>query len=129
MADTDEKEQADESVLVAWVTVHLDGGESFELLPFEDANDVKSKVSSLIGDWSKSGFLVRGSHIYPWHRVKLIEATKVEELSRGESKRRLEEWQARDLARLQQSFWKTRKPREKKEGDDQGGKEGNRAAA
>jgi hypothetical protein len=39
MADGNGK-QGDETVLVAWVTVHLESGESFELLPFEDAQDV-----------------------------------------------------------------------------------------
>jgi hypothetical protein len=109
MADTNEKsQQGNETVLVAYVTVHLESGESFELLPFEDAQDVKSKVSDLMGDWAKSGFLIRGSHIYPWHRVQRIEATKVEEMSESDSRRRLDEWQAKDMARLQQGFWKTK---------------------
>jgi hypothetical protein len=113
--------QGDESVLVAWATVHLDSGDSFELLPFEDTQDVKSKVSALIGDWAKSGFLIRGSEIIPWHRVQRVEATKVQELSRSDSKKQLEEWQAKDTARLQQSFWKTKQTREKKEDGAEGG--------
>lgn len=135
MADTEKTteiaEQGKGTVLVAYVTVHLESGESFELLPFEDENDVKSKVSDLIGDWSNSGFLIRGSHIVPWHRVRLVEATKVVELSRGESAQRLEEWRTRDLARFQQSFWKTKQAREKKdsEGGEEDNAEGNRAAA
>jgi hypothetical protein len=129
MAETQEKsQQGDETVLVAYVTVHLESGESFELLPFEDAQDVKSKVSDLLGDWAKSGFLIRGNHIYPWHRVQRIETTKVEELSLGDSRRRLDEWQARDVARLQQGFWKTKQAREKKdkggEGEDGEGEGG-----
>jgi hypothetical protein len=133
MANTNEKaERADETVLIAYVTVHLESGESFELLPFEDAQDVKNKMSDLMKDWAKSGFLICGNHIYPWHRVKLIEATKVEELSRDESKLRMEEWEARDKARLQQSFWKTKPPREKKESEEDGAEgkpEGHQAAA
>jgi hypothetical protein len=132
MANTDEKtQQEDGTVLVAYVTVHLESGESFELLPFEDAQDVKSKVGDLLKDWAKSGFLIRGNHIYPWHRVKLVEATKVEELSRDESKLRVQEWQAGDKARLQQSFWMTKQPREKKEdeGDGAEGKPEARRAA
>jgi hypothetical protein len=57
-----------DTVLVAYVTVHLEDGETFELFPFEDTHDVKSKVSALVADWVKSGFLVRGNRIYPWHR-------------------------------------------------------------
>ncbi|MGC2298151.1 MAG: hypothetical protein WA476_05065 [Acidobacteriaceae bacterium] len=133
MANTDEKnQQEDGTVLVAYLTVHLESGETFELLPFEDAQDVKSKVSDLMKDWAKSGFLIRGNHVYPWHGVKLVEATKVEELSRDESRLRVQEWQARDKARLQQSFWMTKHPREKKDGDGdqaEGKPETNRAAA
>jgi hypothetical protein len=129
MADGNGK-QGDGTVLVAWVTVHLESGERFELLPFEDAQDVKSKVSALMGDWAKSGFLIRGSEIIPWHRVQRVEATKVEELSRSDSKKRLEEWQAKDTARLQQSFWRTKQAKEKKdEGGEAGGEAGQRTAA
>jgi hypothetical protein len=120
----DEKAQRDETVLMAWVTVHLESGESFELLPFEDAEDVKSRVSDLMTEWAKSGFLIRGGHIYPWHRVQRIEATKVEELSNADSKLRVEEWRARETAHLQQNFWKTKREREKKESGEDGGKEG-----
>ena len=134
MADTNEKTpQGEETVLVAYVTVHLESGESFELLPFEDAQDVKSKVDDLMRDWAKSGFLIRGNLIVPWHRVQRIEATKVEELSLGDSRRRLDEWQARDVARLQQGFWKTKQAREKKdvggEGENGGDQAGSRQAA
>ena len=120
MADANGKSEQDTTVLVAWVTVHLESGESFELLPFEDAQDVKSKVSDLMKDWAKSGFLIRGNEIYPWHRVKRIVASEVEELSGSDSQRRLEEWRARDTARLQQSFWKTKQPREKKDEGEEG---------
>jgi hypothetical protein len=116
MTDRNEK---DGTVLMAWVMVQLESGESFELLPFEDAQDVKSKVGDLMKDWARSGFLIRGKHIYPWHRVRLVEATKVEELSRDESKLRIEEWQATDRARMQQSFWKTKQAREKEESNEE----------
>jgi hypothetical protein len=116
MAVTEENmQQADETILIAHVTVHLHSGESFGLLPFEDANDVKSPVRDLIADWAKSGFLIYGSRIYPWHQVRLVEATQVEELPRRESEQRLEERQAFDLACLRQSVWKTKKACEKKE--------------
>jgi hypothetical protein len=133
MADANGKAGKDDgTVLVAWVTVHLESGDSFELLPFEDAHDVKSKVSELMKDWAGSGFLIRGSEIYPWHRVQRIVATKIEELSRTDSKKRLEEWQAKDTARLQQSFWKTKQPPEKKcegDGENAGKPAGQRTAA
>ena len=124
MADREEQSEeqsGSDTVLVAYVTVHLVSGESFELLPFEDANDVKAKVSDLLAAWAKSGFLIRGNEIVPWHQVRRAEATRVEELSRDESELRRREWEARELARMQKSCWRTKKPREKKEeggGDD-----------
>lgn len=132
MADKDEKkEAAGDKVLVAYVTVHLESGESFELLPFEDAEDVKSKVSDLLKAWAKSGFLVRGSEIYPWHRVQRIVATKVEEMSRSDSQLRRAEWEARETARLQQVFWKTKKARKEKDEDSEsaGGEGGHKGMA
>ncbi len=125
MAEIDEKaERSDGTVLVAYVTVHLESGESFELLPFEDAEDVKTKVCELMKAWAKSGFLIRGSHIYPWHRVRRIEATKVEELSLSDSRLRMEEWKARDTAQMQKSFWKTKRVHrepEESEGENHAG--------
>jgi len=115
--ETTETERA--TVLVAHVRVHLESGESFELLPFEDAEDVKSKVCELMKAWAKSGFLIRGSEIYPWHRVRRIEAIKVEEVSIDAAELRGEEQQAQETARLQRSFWKTRRAR--KEKDDENG--------
>ena len=114
---------AKDTVLVAEVRVHLRDGESFELLPFVDGKDVKSKVSELLEEWAKSGFLVRGSQIIPWHRVQRVEATSVEELAPDEAERRLTEWSTRDQRQYQQSFWKTKEPREKKkkDGDAEGG--------
>jgi len=114
---------AGDTVLVAEVRVHLRDGEPFELLPFVDGKDVKSKVSDLLEEWAKSGFLVRGSQIIPWHRVERVEAVSVEELAPDEAERRLTEWSTRDQRQYQQSFWKTKEPREKKkkDGDAEGG--------
>lgn len=124
MADENGKARENETVLVAYVTVHLESGASFELLPFEDAEDVKSKVGDLIGDWAKTGYLIRGGDIIPWHRVQRIEATKVEELSRREWELRRGQWEAADTARMQQNFWRTKKAREKKEKGDKNGEKG-----
>lgn len=115
----DNQQPQNDTVLVAYVTVHLQSGESFELLPFEDAGDVKSKVADLLADWARSGFLIQGNRIYPWHQVLRIEAAEVLELSRADSRLRMEEWQSRDLFRLQQSFWRTKRPREAKGGGDE----------
>lgn len=103
-----------DTVLVAYVTVHLEGGDSFELLPFEDTHDVKSKVGELVEEWVRSGVLVRGNQLIPWHRVRRLEATKVEELKLADAQLRREQWQARETERLQQSFWLTKVPREKR---------------
>jgi len=123
MADAEENGgPGSDSVLVAFVTVHLESGESFDLLPFEDTNDVKSKVSDLMKDWAKSGFLIRGSEIYPWHRVRRIEASRIEEMPPEDSKLKRQEWEAQDRARLQKSFWKTKRARtEKEEGGEESG--------
>lgn len=116
MADSKQNGQpGDETVLLAHVTVHLLSGESFELLPFEDDRDVKSRVSDLLEDWQDSGFLIRGNRIYPWHQVQFVEATDVQELARAESARRMEEWRGREVYRLQQSFWRTKPEPEGKE--------------
>lgn len=109
-----------DTVLVAYVTVHLENGESFELLPFEDPHDVKSKVTDLVETWVRSGFLVRGNRMIPWHRVQRIEATKVEELKLADAELRREQWQAQETERLMQSFWQTKAPRKK---GDEGEKE------
>jgi hypothetical protein len=100
-----------ETVLVAHVTGHRTAGNSFELLPFLDDAAVKSKVTDLLEDWAKPGYLVRGGHIYPWHQAKLVEATSVTELARSESEAHLIEWQKLDLGNMQQTFWKTKRPR------------------
>lgn len=109
---------AGDTVLVAEVRVHLRDGESFDLLPFVDEKDVKCKVSELLEEWSKSGFLVRGSQIIPWHCVQRVEATSVEELSAEAAEQRLTEWSTRDQRQYQASFWKTKEAREKKKDED-----------
>lgn len=95
--------------------MHLVDGKSFDLLPFESSEDVKSKITDLMENWAKSGFLLRGRYFYPWHQVVRIEVTSVEEVSRAESERQLVDWEMKDQYRLQQDFWKTKKQREKKE--------------
>ena len=110
-----EENKLPDTILIAHATVHLLNGESFDLLPFESAEDVKSKVNDLMESWAKSGFLLRGRYIYPWHQVQRIEVMSVEELSRQESEQQLIDWEINDQFRLQQDFWKTKKQREKKE--------------
>ncbi len=109
---------ADDTVLVATVVVRLLSGETFELLPFEDPRDVKARVNGLLVDWAKSGFLIRGSDIIPWHQVQRVEAVKIEELSQDESALRRTEWEAKETARLQQSFWRTKKSADQKKKDN-----------
>jgi hypothetical protein len=111
-----------ETLLIAHVTVHLANEESFELYPFVDPYDVKTKVSDLVEGWASSGFLLRGSRMYPWHQVRLLETTSVEEMTRQEAQQRMLAWQAEDQARAVQSFWKTKQDKSKK--DDKDKKEG-----
>ncbi len=119
------EQEKPETLLIAHVTVHLLTGESFELYPFVDPQDVKTKVSELIEGWHSSGFLLRGSRLYPWHQVRLLEATEVEEITRQEAQQRLLAWRAEDQAKAVQSFWKTKEDKskkdEQKEGEDEGG--------
>jgi hypothetical protein len=107
-----------ETLLIAHITVHLLTGESFELYPFVDPDDVKAKVSELVEGWASSGFLLRGSRLYPWHQVRLLEATTVEEITRQEAQQRLLAWQAEDQLRAVQSFWKTKHDKSKKDEKD-----------
>jgi len=109
---------AHDTVLIAYATVHLESGESFELLPFEDPNDVKSRVCDLIEDWARSGYLVRGNQYYPWHRVRRVEVTKVVEMTRDEADRELRNNGTQEAARLQRSFWRTKHPRERRHRDE-----------
>ena len=124
MADQHPEPKPD-TLLIAHVVVHVTDGASFELYPFVDEKDVKGKVSELIGGWASSGFLLRGPHLIPWHQVKLVEATSVEEITREEAHQRLMNWQAENQKRAVENFWKTKEDsEEKKDGDkDEGDKE------
>jgi hypothetical protein len=121
--------QAEETVLVAQVMVQLVSGERFELLPFEGVKDVKCRVCDLVKDWAKSGFLVRGNEIIPWHQVQKVMAERVEELSKGESDLLRREWEARELERQQKSFWRTKNARKQSDDSGSGGGEPPRMAA
>lgn len=115
-----------ETLLIAHVSAHLLDGTAFELYPFVDENDVKAKVSELVEGWASSGFLLRGSHLIPWHQVKHLEASSVEEITYQEAQQRLLSWQAEDQLRAVKNFWKTKKEKEKEEekGDEKGKEEG-----
>ena len=113
-----------DTLLIAHVTAHLLDGSAFELYPFVDADDVKSKVSQLVEGWAGSGFLLRGAHLIPWHQVKQLETTSVEEITRQEAQQRLMTWQAEDQRRAVQNFWKTKHPASEEEGKDGEKKEG-----
>lgn len=118
MAEAYDGPHRNNTVLIAYATVHLESGESFELLPFEDPNDVKSRVCDLIEDWARSGYLVRGNLYYPWHRVRRVEVTKVLELTREEAERELRNDGIQETARMQRSFWRTKHPRERRHRDE-----------
>jgi hypothetical protein len=102
-------------LLIAQMRAHLVSGETFDLLPIKHENDVKSEVESLIQSWAESGFLVHGRFIYPWHQVKWIEVTQVEEMPLQLAYQRYDELYAAERARMQENFWHTRHKTEKKE--------------
>ncbi len=127
MADSNEKKQdgkdeqkQPEVVLIAHLHAHLVSGETLELLPIRHENDVKSDVNKLLEDWAKSGFLLRGNIAYPWHQVRQVEVTKVDELAPHEVHQRMLELEGANRAQMQKGFWKTRETTDSKgkDGDD-----------
>ncbi len=128
MAEPEEETRGDaprdpmyETLLIAHVTAHLLDESSFELYPFVDEKDVKTKISELTGGWASSGFLLRGAHLIPWHRVSHLETTSVEEITRQEAQQRLLNWQAEDQLQAVKNFWKTKE--EKKEDGEKSSEE------
>ena len=95
-------------LLIAQLRAFLVSGESFDLLPIKHEQDVKSEVESLVDSWAKSGFLIHGRFIYPWHQVKQVEVTQVEEMPLQLAHQRFEELYAAERARTQEDFWRTR---------------------
>lgn len=112
-----------ETLLIAHVTVQLVEGSTFELYPFIDEKDVKSRVAELAEGWAKSGFLLRGNRLIPWSQVRLLEATSVEEITRQEAHQRLLTWQAEDQRQAVHGFWKTKEEAPKKEHESSQGAE------
>jgi hypothetical protein len=102
-------------LLIAHLRAHLASGESFDLLPIKHEQDVKSEVESLTQSWSESGFLIHGRFIYPWHQVRHLEVTQVEELPIALANQRYQEFYGVERARTQEDFWRTRRKSEKKE--------------
>jgi hypothetical protein len=120
----DTKEEKESKVLlIAQLRAFLVSGESLDLLPIKHEQDVKSEVESLVESWAESGFLVHGRFIYPWHQVKQVEVTQVEEMPMQLAHQRFEELYAAQRARMQEDFWRTRRKTEKpaKEQQDAGG--------
>ena len=116
------QESLRETLLIAHVTAHLLDESSFELYPFVDEKDVKAKVSELTSGWASSGFLLRGAHLIPWHRVSHLKTTSVEEITRQEAQQRLLRWQAEDQMKAVKDFWKT-KEEKKQDGEKDGEQE------
>lgn len=116
MANESDPKRSNETqvLLIAQLRAHLVSGESFDLLPIKHENDVKSEVESLTQSWAESGFLVHGRFIYPWHQVKWVEVTQVEEMPLQLAYRRYDELYAAERARMQENFWRTRHKTEKK---------------
>jgi hypothetical protein len=111
----DTKEEKEPKVLlIAQLRAFLVSGESFDLLPIKHEQDVKSEVESLVESWAESGFLVHGRFIYPWHQVRQVEVTQVEEMPLQLAHQRFEELYAAQRARMQEDFWRTRRKTEKK---------------
>ncbi|HEY3989794.1 MAG TPA: hypothetical protein VGM02_10885 [Acidobacteriaceae bacterium] len=100
-------------LLIAQLRAYLVSGESFDLLPIKHEQDVKSEVESLMENWAESGFLVHGRFIYPWHQVRHIEVTQVEEMPFELAHQRYREFYSAERARSQEDFWRTRRKTEK----------------
>lgn len=110
MADDYENNEQDapERLLIARLRAHLIDGEGFDLLPIQHERDVKAEVESLMKSWAESGFLIRGRFVYPWHQVKQIEVTSVEEMPARLARQHFEELFAAERVRTQEDFWRTR---------------------
>jgi hypothetical protein len=121
-AKQENDQQPPQVVLIAHLQAQLVSGETLKLLPIRHENDVKSDVTKLLEEWASSGFLLRGNIAYPWHQVKLVEVTKVEELAPHEVHQRMLTLEGEDRAQMQQGFWKTREQKDKKD-DDAGNQE------
>ncbi len=116
--DDEKKEQKNKQpqvILIAYLKAHLVDGGSIDLLPIRHENDVKSDVNKLLEDWASSGFLLRGNIAYPWHQVKQVEVTRVEELAPHEVHQRMMELEGASRAQMQNGFWKTRETDDSKE--------------
>jgi hypothetical protein len=108
----EEKEKPREDVLlVADVRATFLNGDTIELLPFKNEEDVRSEINKFIEDWVKTGFLLKENFLYPWHQVKSVEVVSVQAMTHAQAEPYLEVWQ-RD-AEGQKLFWKTRKPQGK----------------
>jgi hypothetical protein len=114
------------TLIIAHVRAHLVTGEAFDLLPIKHEQNVKNEVNALIESWAQSGFLLRGRFIYPWHQVKQIEVTSVEELPLRLAYQRLEDLYAAERARTQEDFWRTKLRSDR--GSGGGEHEGNKKA-
>lgn len=112
MADEQDKNHAAESatLLIAHLRAHLLNGEEFDLLPIQHESDVKNEVDALLKSWAESGFLVRGRFVYPWHQIRQVEVTSVEEMPRQLAHQHLDALFVADRARTQENFWRTRHP-------------------
>jgi hypothetical protein len=93
----------EQTLLVAQLRAFLVNGESFDLVPIEHEQDVKSEVESLLRSWAESGYLIHGRFIYPWHQIQRVEVLQVLETDR------YDERSAIDRARAEQEFWRTRR--------------------
>jgi hypothetical protein len=114
--DPDTKEENQPKVLlIAQLRAFLVSGESFALLPIKHEQDVKTEVESLVESWAESGFLLHGRFIYPWHQIKHVEVTEVEEMPLQLAQQRFDDLYAAQRARMQEDFWRTRQKSEKKE--------------
>src|SRR5579859_2033635 len=105
-------------LLIAQVRAHLLNGDSLELLPIKHETDVKHEVEALVQSWSESGFLLHGRFVYPWHQVRAIEVTSVEEMPIRLAHQRLEELYGAERARAQESFWRTRHLQQNEDPDE-----------
>ena len=111
-----DEEKQPQVILIAHLEANLLTGETIDLLPIRHENDVKSDVIKLLEDWAESGFLLRGNVAYPWHQVKTVVVTKIDELSPQEAHQRMLELEGASRAQIAKGFWKTREDAKEKDG-------------
>jgi len=116
VSEANYEEPNEDAILIAEVRATMLDGETVALLPFKHEEDVRAEVNKFVGDWAKTGFLLKDNFLYPWHRVKAVEVASVQRMTRSQAQPYLDAWT--EDTEAQKTFWKTHKRKSKGEGEN-----------